>query len=54
MEKKPYEKPAIRRVELKSEEAALTACKVTDYTGPGQADCQNQGGGKACQQGASS
>ena len=47
MAKKTYTKPTIERVELKPEEAALTACKISTSIGPhpsGRHPC-NQGAG---------
>ena len=48
MEKKPYTKPTIEKVELKPEEAALTACKTGGFTnGPNRKSC-GQAPGPAC------
>ncbi len=45
--KKPYQKPLIEQIELKPEEAVLTACKaVNNNPGPGTV-CKS--GGPACQ-----
>lgn len=37
--KQPYEKPAVRRVILRPEEAVLAACKTPKIAGPGQTRC---------------
>ncbi len=37
--KKPYEKPQLKQVLLKPEEAVLGACKNAGFTGPAQAKC---------------
>jgi hypothetical protein len=34
MGKKPYKKPEIAKIELRPEEAALTACKIQSGAGP--------------------
>ena len=37
--KKPYQKPEIRKIELRPEEAVLGGCKNTGYAGPAQGTC---------------
>jgi hypothetical protein len=37
--KKPYQKPEIRKIELKPEEAVLGGCKIASLAGPGTGDC---------------
>jgi len=37
--KKPYVKPQVKRVVLRPEEAVLGTCKMTGFSGPGQAGC---------------
>jgi hypothetical protein len=37
--KKPYQKPEIRKIQLRPEEAVLGFCKNTGYFGPGSSDC---------------
>ena len=37
--KRPYAKPAVRQVNLRSEEAVLGNCKTASVGGPGQALC---------------
>ena len=37
--KKPYEKPQVKRVVLKPEEAVLGSCKTANLSGPAQARC---------------
>ncbi len=39
MKKKPYEKPEVRRVLLRPEEAVLGACKSASAAGPLGATC---------------
>ena len=36
-QKKPYERPKLRRVALRPEEAVLGNCKVSGVSGPGSA-----------------
>lgn len=54
MEKKQYAKPLIKKVELKPEEAAITACKTQSQSGPLQNPCMTPGTANVCNQGASS
>ena len=42
-EKKPYEKPQVKQVVLKPEEAVLGACKTSTVAGPAQSKCNNGG-----------
>lgn len=42
-EKKRYEKPQVKQVVLKPEEAVLGACKTTTVAGPAQSRCNNGG-----------
>ena len=37
--KKPYQKPEVKKVLLKPEEAVLGNCKTSGSTGPGFTDC---------------
>ena len=37
--KKPYDKPELKRVMLRPEEAVLGACKTNRSSGPGQGRC---------------
>ena len=37
--KKPYQKPEIRKIELRPEEAVLGGCKIASSSGPAQATC---------------
>ena len=37
--KKPYDKPDIRQVSLRPEEAVLGSCKTSKVSGPGNAKC---------------
>jgi len=37
--KKPYQKPEVKKVLLKPEEAVLGACKTSGSTGPGYSNC---------------
>lgn len=39
VEKKPYEKPAIRRVELHPEESMAAGCKTVSQAGPSGGSC---------------
>jgi hypothetical protein len=48
--KKQYEKPQIKRVELRPEEAVLGFCKTTGQYGPGSSTCQTP---SACYSGGS-
>ncbi len=41
--KKAYEKPQVKQVVLKPEEAVLGACKTTTVAGPAQSRCNNGG-----------
>jgi hypothetical protein len=43
VEKKPYEKPEIRQVELRPEEAVLGNCKTGVSAGPGSGTCNTPG-----------
>jgi hypothetical protein len=47
--KKPYKKPEIARVEMKPEDAVLTACK-TNRAGPGRKTWCNKTGPKCSNQ----
>jgi hypothetical protein len=42
-EKRPYEKPQVKQVVLKPDEAVLGACKTTAIAGPAQSRCNNGG-----------
>jgi hypothetical protein len=42
-EKKLYEKPQVKQVVLKPEEAVLGACKTITVAGPAQSKCNNGG-----------
>jgi hypothetical protein len=48
MAKKEYIKPEIKKIELKPEEAAITACKTKNSEGPGIQICLGWKGGPAC------
>jgi hypothetical protein len=37
--KRPYERPVLKKVELRPEEAVLGSCKTSGTTGPGTGDC---------------
>ena len=37
--KKPYAKPAVKKVELKPDEAILGGCKTTGTSGPSDSNC---------------
>jgi hypothetical protein len=37
--KKPYRKPGLKRVSLKTDEAVLGFCKTADTAGPFQSSC---------------
>jgi hypothetical protein len=39
--KRPYQKPEVRQIPLKPEEAVLGACKSTNHAGPGRPLCSN-------------
>jgi hypothetical protein len=41
--KKPYDRPQVKQVVLKPEEAVLGACKTTTVAGPAQPKCNNGG-----------
>jgi hypothetical protein len=48
MTRKTYKKPEVKRVQLKAEESALTACKQRGQWGPGWWRCNPPGPGR-CQ-----
>ena len=37
--KKPYQKPEIKKIHLRPEEAVLGFCKNTGFFGPGSSNC---------------
>ena len=39
--KKPYQKPEVKQVQLRPEEAVLGGCKTATMAGPTQAACNN-------------
>jgi len=40
-DKKPYQKPEVKQVQLRPEEAVLGGCKTGSIAGPTQAACNN-------------
>lgn len=38
-DRRPYQRPSLRKVDLRPEEAVLGSCKVATSGGPGGSDC---------------